>query len=272
MNRTQLSDTLFKKRSFLCVGLDTDYDRLPKHLLDFEDPVFEFNKQIIDATHHYSIAYKINTAFYESRGTKGWESMDKTLRYIPKNILAIADAKRGDIGNTAKQYAKTFFETFPFDAVTLSPYMGADSITPFLEYDGKWAILLGLTSNKGAEDFELLNMSSGDKLYTEVIRKCASWGSAENMMFVAGATRAEQLSEIREIIPDHFLLVPGVGAQGGDLQATVQAGMNANGGLLINSSRDIIFAGPGENFAELAGEKAKAVQEQMKELLVTQMH
>lgn len=272
MNRTQLSDTLFKKRSFLCVGLDSDIDKIPRHLLDFEDPVFEFNRQIIDTTHQYCISYKLNTAFYESRGTKGWESLDKTLRYIPKNILAIADAKRGDIGNTAKHYARTFFETFPFDAVTLSPYMGEDSITPFLEYSDKWVILLGLTSNKGAEDFEMLDMATNEKLYTEVIRKSATWGTPDNMMFVVGATRTNQLTEIRNVIPDHFLLVPGIGAQGGDLEGTAHAGLNSAGGLLINSSRDIIFAGTGEDFAIKAGMKARAVQEKMKALLITQMH
>jgi len=235
--------------------------------MGFEDPVFEFNKQIIEATHEYSVAYKINTAFYESRGSKGWESLEKTVHAIPKGIFTIADAKRGDIGNTVYHYARTFFETLPFDAITLSPYMGEDSIRPFLEYDNKWSILLGLTSNPGAMDFELMQTQNGRKVYEEVIEKCASWGSPDNMMFVTGATRAEMLKEIRDLIPNHFLLVPGVGAQGGSLELTYKYGSNNEFGMLVNSSRDIIFSDSTENFAENAGRKAAEIQGQMADLM-----
>jgi len=267
MKRQELISTISSKRSFLCVGLDSDINKIPKHLLGAADPVFEFNKQIIEATHQYSVAYKINTAFYESRGIKGWESMEKTVNAIPKGIFTIADAKRGDIGNTSNHYARTFFETLPFDAITLSPYMGEDSIRPFLEYDNKWAILLGLTSNPGAMDFELMQTQNGRKVYEEVIQKCATWGSPENMMFVTGATRAEMLLEIRDIIPDHFLLVPGVGAQGGSLELTYRYGGNSEVGLLVNSSRDIIFSDSSENFAEAARRKAAEIQGRMADLI-----
>jgi len=267
MNRKELTSNIISKQSFLCLGLDSDINKIPKHLLSYPDPVFEFNRQIIDATKDLCISYKINTAFYESRGTKGWESMERTLHYIPKNIFTIADAKRGDIGNTATHYARTFFETLPFDAVTLSPYMGEDSIKPFLEFDNKWAILLGLTSNPGAKDFQFIQTTSGHKVYQEVIAKCASWGSPDNMMFVTGATRAELLQDLRAIIPNHFLLVPGIGAQGGSLDQTFEAAANDDIGLIINSSRDIIFADSTENFAEAAKTKAQLVQNQMRTLM-----
>ena len=242
MTKKEIVSNIYAKHSFLCVGLDSDIDKIPRHLLGFDDPVFEFNKQIIEATREYCVAYKINTAFYESRGAKGWESLEKTVNVIPEGIFTIADAKRGDIGNTANHYARTFFETIPFDAITLSPYMGEDSIRPFLEYDNKWAILLGLTSNPGAMDFEMLQTDRGSKVYEEVIKKCASWGTPDNMMFVTGATRPEILQEIRTIIPDHFLLVPGIGAQGGSLELTYKFRANNEVGMLVNSSRDIIFS------------------------------
>jgi len=267
MNKKELTANILSKQSFLCVGLDSDIDKIPKHLLSYPDPVFEFNRQIIDATKDSSISYKINTAFYESRGTKGWDTMERTLHYIPKNILTIADAKRGDIGNTANHYARTFFQTLPFDAVTLSPYMGEDSIRPFLEFEGKWAILLGLTSNPGATDFQFIQTADGQKVYQEVIRKCATWGTVDNMMFVTGATRAELLKDLRAMIPNHFLLVPGVGAQGGSLEQTYEAAANDAIGMIINSSRDIIFADSTENFAEAARTRALAVQKQMAGLM-----
>lgn len=263
MNKQQLVSEITRKQSYLCIGLDSDINKIPKHLLDFPDPVFEFNKQIIDATKDYCVAYKPNIAFYESRGVKGWESLEKTLNYIPENIFTIADAKRGDIGNTAEHYAKTFFDTFNFDSVTLSPYMGADTVTPFLEYKDKWIIILGLTSNKGAADFQMLELKNGEPLYKQVLKRASGWGNSGNVMFVAGATRPEQIGEIREIIPDHFLLVPGIGAQGGDLQKTAQFGLNKDCGLLVNSSRGIIFADSTENFAEAAKTEAQKLQQQM---------
>jgi orotidine-5'-phosphate decarboxylase len=267
MNRTALVEQIKAKKSFLCVGLDTDISLIPKHLLSEPDPVLAFNKAIIDATKDYCVSYKPNTAFYESRGVDGWKSLAETLSCIPKDIFTIADAKRGDIGNTANHYAKTFFETLPFDSITLSPYMGKDSIEPFLKHEEKWAILLGLTSNPGAHDFEVLDLQSGDKVYEKVIATSSTWGSTENMMFVVGATRAEQLADIRKIIPDHFLLVPGVGAQGGSLEETAKYGMNADCGLLVNSSRAIIYADKTENFAEAAREEARKVQQEMERLL-----
>lgn len=267
MNKHALTREIFRKKSFLCVGLDSDIEKIPSYLLGTSDPVFEFNKAIIDATKDLCVSYKLNTAFYESRGIKGWESLEKTLSYIPKDIFTIADAKRGDIGNTASHYAKAFFETFPFDAVTLSPYMGEDSIAPFLSYTDKWVILLGLTSNKGAADFQLIETVNHKKVYQEVLEISSRWGSAENMIYVAGATRPEQISDIREILPDHFLLVPGIGAQGGSLEQTAQHGMTTDCGLLINSSREIIFADSSEQFATKAGEKAANVQQQMANLL-----
>jgi orotidine-5'-phosphate decarboxylase len=236
-----------------------------------EDPVFTFNKEIIDATASYAVAYKPNLAFYESLGTQGWQSLEKTVTYIRENypdIFLIADAKRGDIGNTSGLYARAFFETLEFDAVTVAPYMGEDSVKPFLAYPGKWVILLALTSNKGAADFQYLeDKNSGDRLFESVLKTSQNWGSAENMMYVVGATKAEKLKEIRSIVPDHFLLVPGVGAQGGSLQEVARNGMNSTCGLLVNSSRNIIYASDGEDFAQKAGEAAKEVQQEMKALL-----
>lgn len=262
MNRQSLIDQIRKKKSFLCVGLDTDITKIPQHLFATEDPVFEFNKAIIDATRQHAVAYKINTAFYEAQGLKGWISMGKTLDYIPKDIFTIADAKRGDIGNTAEQYAKTFFETYPYDSVTVAPYMGKDSVAPFLQFPGKWAIVLGLTSNEGSRDFQL--QPSGDVLlYEKVIRTVASWGTPDNTMFVVGATQKEQLQHIRSIIPDHFLLIPGVGAQGGDMDMVARTAMNKDAGILVNVSRGIIFAGNGTDFADQAAKAAAAYREEM---------
>jgi len=279
MNRLQLIAQIQEKGSFLCVGLDTDITKIPKHLQSYPDPIFQFNKAIIDATKGYCVAYKINTAFYESMGLKGWETMEKTLHYIPSTHFTIADAKRGDIGNTSAQYAKTFFETLPFDAVTVAPYMGEDSVRPFLEYENKFAIVLGLTSNAGADDFQKLilkhsaddlglvpNIASPNReryLYQNVIEKVAGWGTPDNLMFVVGATRASDLEDIRSIIPDNFLLVPGVGAQGGSLEEVAKFGMNKDCGLLVNASRAVIYASSGEDFAEAA---AKAAQEYAAEM------
>jgi len=242
MNRTELIEQINKKKSFLCVGLDTDPAKIPTFLKDFEDPIFEFNKRVIDATKELCVAYKPNIAFYESLGPKGWESLEKTIDYIPDNIFTIADAKRGDIGNTSKMYAKTFFEYFDFDAVTVAPYMGIDSVSPFLEFEDKWVILLGLTSNKGSNDFQRIQ-SGNTPLYESVIRKSQAWGSPENLMYVIGATHPESFAEVRAMAKEHFFLVPGIGAQGGDLDGVVSNGMNSDCGLLINSSRGIIYAG-----------------------------
>ncbi len=262
MDRSQLVDIIFKKKSVLCVGLDTDMAKIPKHLLGEEDPVFSFNKAIIDATKDYTVAYKINTAFYEAQGIKGWVSMEKTLNHIPKDIFTIADAKRGDIGNTSEQYAQTFFHTYPFDSVTVAPYMGADSVKPFLQFESKWSIVLGLTSNAGSADFQL--QQCGDEmLYQKVLRTVASWGTPNNIMFVIGATRKEQLQEVRTLLPEHFFLVPGVGAQGGDVATVCSNAMNKDGGVLINVSRGIIFAGSDESFAERASEEARKYQGEM---------
>ncbi len=262
MNRTQLVNAIREKKSVLCVGLDTDTTKIPKHLFAEEDPVFAFNKAIIDATKDYTVAYKINTAFYEAQGIKGWISLGKTLDYIPKDIFTIADAKRGDIGNTAEQYALTFFNTYPFDSVTVAPYMGSDSVKPFLQFEGNWAIVLGLTSNAGSADFQL--QQCGDELlYEKVLKTVAGWGNPGNLMFVIGATRMEQLKHIRTILPDHFFLVPGVGAQGGDVDTVCQNAMNKDGGILINVSRGVIYVSEGQDFAERAGEAAKAYQQQM---------
>lgn len=258
------------KQSFLCIGLDTDIEKIPRHLLRHQDPVFEFNRQIIDATQDLCVAYKINTAFYEASGVKGWQSMQKTLSYVPAQIFTIADAKRGDIGNTSSLYARAFFQMehsgFSFDAVTVAPYMGADSVTPFLGYPGKWAVLLALTSNKGSEDFQQRE-TQGEKLYQLVIRKSMAWGHADNMMYVIGATHPELFSEIRAIVPDHFLLVPGVGSQGGDLKKAAELGMNSQCGLLVNVSRNIIYAGTDERFSESARIEALRYRETMAELL-----
>lgn len=266
MTRDQLIQFINTQRSFLCVGLDTDITKIPKHLQSSTSAVFEFNKAIIDATKDYCVAYKINTAFYEVLGAKGWEAMEQTVNYIPKTHFTIADAKRGDIGNTSAQYAKAFFETLSFDAITVAPYMGEDSIRPFLEYDNKWTIVLGLTSNKGARDFEL-QQAGNELLYEKVLRTVASWGSADNLMFVAGATQASELSNIRKIIPDHFLLVPGVGAQGGSLKDVSHYGMNKDCGLLVNASRAIIYATGDESFTEAATKVAMEYQHEMNEYL-----
>lgn len=269
MNYTQLFEQIRKKKSFLCVGLDSDIAKIPSHLLQEEDPVFVFNKAIIDATAAVTVAYKPNIAFYESRGVEGWKSLEKTVRYIGEHypeILTIADAKRGDIGNTSQMYAKAFLETFDFDAITVAPYMGEDSVTPFLQYEGKWVILLALTSNKGAFDFQFFEQDSR-KLYEEVLRKSQEWGNSENMMYVVGATKAEMLEGIRTLVPDHFLLVPGVGAQGGSLESVARYGMNSHCGLIVNSSRGIIFADKTENFASRAGEEARKLQQDMERLL-----
>ncbi len=265
MNSKELFQNILKKKSFLCVGLDPEITRLPASVAGAEDPIFEFNRRIIDATHRYTAAYKPNFAFYESYGQKGMAALDKTVRYINKldtNIFIIADAKRGDIGNTSKMYARAVFGEMPFDAVTVAPYMGEDSVTPFLSYPGKWAIILALTSNKGADDFQY-HTEKGQKLFERVLTISQRWGTTDNLMYVVGATRAEMLADIRKIVPDHFLLVPGVGAQGGSLAEVAQYGMNRQCGLLVNSSRGIIYADSSEHFAETAGEKAREMQEEM---------
>lgn len=263
IDKAFLFQQIKQKSSYLCVGLDTDLDKIPPHLLKEPDPVFAFNKAIIDATSPYCVAYKPNIAFYEALGPAGWVSLQKTLDYIPKDIFTIADAKRGDIGNTSKLYAKTFFEHFNFDALTVAPYMGEDSVKPFLENEGKWVILLALTSNAGADDFQQEKLMDGGALYEMVLKKSANWGNADNMMYVVGATRPEALANIRKIVPEHFFLVPGVGAQGGDLEAVSQAGFNQQCGLLVNSSRGIIYASNGKDFGEAAGEKAEEIQTEM---------
>jgi orotidine-5'-phosphate decarboxylase len=267
MIKADLIEQIKIKKSFLCVGLDPEWNKIPTHLLDYEDPIFEFNKAIIDATKDYCVAYKPNIAFYECLGTKGWDSLQKTVEYIPKNIFTIADAKRGDIGNTSAKYAETFFSTYQFDSVTVSAFMGADAVLPYLEHKGKWSILLGLTSNEGAKDFQLLKSDNGKFWFEELIEKSATWGSDENMMYVVGATRGELFTAIRKIIPNHFLLVPGVGAQGGSLEDTVKYGWNNDCGLLINSSRGIIYAGNGVDFAEKSKLAAQEIQLQMQQIL-----
>lgn len=267
MNRQELFAQIKKKGSFLCVGLDTDIQKIPPHLLREEDPIFEFNKQIIDATADYCVAYKPNIAFYESRGVKGWESLQKTLNYIPKEHFTIADAKRGDIGNTSKMYAQTFFETYEFDSVTIAPYMGSDSVEPFLSFPDKWVILLALTSNPGSMDFQLTKDANGLELYKKVLETSKQWGDADNLMYVVGATRAEYLAEIRKIVPDNFLLIPGVGAQGGSLAEVAKYGMNQECGLLVNSSRAIIYKSSEDDFAEKAQNEAKIIRMEMQELL-----
>ena len=262
MTRSQLFQNIQSKQSFLCVGLDTDINKIPKHLLSKEDPIFEFNKAIIDATLPFAVAYKPNIAFYEAHGSLGWKSLQKTIDYIPDNIFTIADAKRGDIGNTSRMYARAFFEQMNFDSITVAPYMGSDSIKPFLEFDDKWVMLLAATSNDGSKDFQDLTVE-GKKLYEFIITKSQKWGSSDNMMYVVGATRPESLKEIRKIIPNHFLLIPGIGAQGGSLREVCQAGMTNQCGLLVNSSRGIIYASDGEDFAESAAKEAKKIQEEM---------
>jgi orotidine-5'-phosphate decarboxylase len=266
MTRNQLVEQIFKKRSYLCVGLDTDITKIPKHLLVENEPVFTFNKAIIDATRDLCVAYKINTAFYEAMGLKGWEAMGKTVRYIGDEHFKIADAKRGDIGNTSLQYAKAFFETMPFDAITVAPYMGEDSVKPFLQYENKWAIVLGLTSNKGANDFEL-NKVGELRLYENVIQTSATWGTPENMMFVVGATQAGEFTNIRKLAPDHFYLVPGVGAQGGSLKEISEKALIKDCGLLVNASRAIIYASEEGDFADEARAISKEYQYEMKNYL-----
>jgi orotidine-5'-phosphate decarboxylase len=262
MTRQQLVEQIRRKHSYLCIGLDSDITKIPRHLLSEPDPVFAFNQQIIDATLEYCVSYKINTAFYEALGLPGWEAMAKTLDYIPKTHFTIADAKRGDIGNTSTQYAKAFFEVLDFDAITVAPYMGSDSVQPFLDYAGKWTILLGLTSNTGARDFELLQ-AGGEMLYEKVMKTASQWGSPDNLMFVVGATQAEEFVNIRKITPDHFYLVPGVGAQGGSLEEISAKAMNKDVGILVNVSRAVIFASNGEDFAFKAGEAAKQYRDEM---------
>jgi len=267
MTRNQLIGQIRQKKSYLCIGLDTDINKIPKHLLSSTDPVFEFNRQIINSTKDFCVSYKINTAFYEAMGLKGWESMQKTVDYIPSTHFKIADAKRGDIGNTSTQYAKAFFEKLNFDAVTIAPYMGEDSVRPFLQYEGKWAIVLGLTSNEGAKDFEFQKI--GDEfLYEKVLKTVSQWGTTENLMFVIGATQASEFEKIRQIAPNHFYLVPGVGAQGGSLKEISEKAMNAECSLLVNASRAIIYASNYEDFAEEAGKIAKAYQEEMSHYIV----
>lgn len=270
MTREQLIEQIFAKKSFLCVGLDTDAKKIPAHLLDLHDPIVEFNKAIIDATAPYCVAYKPNLAFYEAHGTHGIIAFKKTVEYIRErhpHHLIIADAKRGDIGNTSKMYARTFFDEYQCDAVTVAPYMGEDSVTPFLEYDGKWVALLALTSNKGSLDFQLTKDENGERLFEKVMRKAQEWGTPQNMMFVVGATRGELFKDVRRVAPHHFLLVPGVGAQGGSLEEVCQYGMTSDCGLLVNSSRGIIYASDDEDFAEMAGNKAREMQQAMEKLL-----
>ena len=266
MTRQELIQHIFSKKSYLCVGLDSDIDKLPPHLKKVDDPQFEFNKQIIDATLDHCVAYKINTAFYESRGVKGWESLEKTVNYIPKTHFTIADAKRGDIGNTSAQYAKAFFGALDFDAITVAPYMGEDSVRPFLEYKGKWTIVLGLTSNPGAADFALIK-SENTYLFEEVLKKASGWGNYDNLMFVIGATKHEMVRSIRDAYPNHFFLVPGVGAQGGSLSEITQSGINSDCGLLVNASRAIIFASTANDFADAAGASARQYHEEMSSYL-----
>lgn len=282
MTRHQLVEQIFKKRTYLCVGLDTDISKIPRHLLSGADPVFQFNKQIIDATKDLCVGYKINTAFYEAMGVKGWESLERTVSYIPNEHFKIADAKRGDIGNTSSQYAKAFFEALNFDAITVAPYMGEDSVKPFLAYNDKWAIVLGLTSNAGAKDFELQRFDTktdlldegihiekhGTKfLYEMVLEKVSRWGSTQNLMFVVGATQADEFVNIRQLTPEHFYLVPGLGAQGGSLKEISEKAMTKDCGILVNASRTVIYASNGENFAEEARVVAMQYQSEMSSYL-----
>lgn len=266
MDRQQLIEQIKSRKSYLCVGLDTDLSKIPPHLRAYPDAVVRFNKAIIDATRDHCVSYKINTAFYEAMGLKGWAAMEETVHYIPDTHLKIADAKRGDIGNTSSQYAKAFFETLPFDAITVAPYMGSDSVMPFLEYTGKWTIVLGLTSNTGAGDFELRKMGE-EYLYEKVLRTVAEWGNPGNLMFVVGATQAAAFENIRRILPEHFFLVPGVGAQGGSLKDISEKAMNADCGLLVNASRAVIYASEKEDFAAEAGAIAHQYQYEMAQYL-----
>jgi orotidine-5'-phosphate decarboxylase len=266
MTKQDLFNNILQKQSFLCVGLDTDIEKIPKHLLSDEDPVFSFNKAIIDATQAYCVAYKPNLAFYETLGVKGLVSLEKTVAYIRQNYpgqFIIADAKRGDIGNTSGMYARAIFDYADYDSVTVAPYMGEDSVKPFLLYPGKWVILLALTSNEGSQDFQFITDSQGERLFEKVLRKSQEWANDEQMMYVVGATQEKMFRDIRKIVPNHFLLIPGIGAQGGNLEEVARYGMNAQCGLLVNSSRQIIYAGNSENFAEAAGEEARKLQEEM---------
>lgn len=268
MNRQQLFEEIRRKNSYLCVGLDTDLEKIPRHLLSEPDPVFAFNREVIDATLDYCVAYKPNLAFYEALGARGWESLQKTIDYIPKNMFTIADAKRGDIGNTSSLYARAFFEKMNVDAITVAPYMGEDSVRPFLAFKNKWVILLVHTSNPGSADFQLLeSQPAGRKLYEEVIIKSQQWGNPDNLMYVVGATRADKIGEIRKLAPEHFFLVPGIGAQGGDLKEVSIQGMNKSCGLLVNSSRAIIYASGEKDFSAAVGRAARKVAEEMKQLL-----
>jgi orotidine-5'-phosphate decarboxylase len=268
MTSSQIFEEIKKKQSYLCVGLDTDLEKIPTHLRKAADPVFEFNRQIIDETHKFAVAYKPNIAFYEALGPKGWESLQKTLEYIPKDIFTIADAKRGDIGNTSSLYARAFFQQMNFDSITVAPYMGEDSVKPFLEFKNKWVILLAHTSNGGSKDFQLIeSATTGRKLYEEVMIKAQSWATPDQLMFVVGATHPDKIEQIRSLAPDHFFLVPGVGAQGGDLETISRFGMNKHCGLLVNSARAIIYASKGEDFAKAAGKEAGKVAEEMKRYL-----
>ena len=266
MNRQQLIEQIKTKKSFLCVGLDTDLKKVPQHILNEEDPIFSFNKAIIDATAPYCVSYKPNLAFYEAFGVKGLVSFEKTVKYLKENYphhFIIADAKRGDIGNTSAMYARTFFEEYDIDSLTVAPYMGEDSVTPFLGYEGHWVILLALTSNKGSLDFQMTTDEQGERLFEKVLKKSQQWGTKDNMMYVVGATQGRMFEDIRKLAPEHFLLVPGVGAQGGSLEEVCRYGMTSDCGLLVNSSRGIIYASTGSDFAEVAGQKAKELQEQM---------
>lgn len=263
MNYANLTAAIRERRSYLCVGLDSDLEKIPQHLHTEEDPVFAFNRAIIDATAPYCVAYKLNTAFYEAQGEAGWRSLERTLAHIPKSHFSIADAKRGDIGNTVDQYARAFFQTYDFDAITVAPYMGEDSVSPFLKYDNKWVILLALTSNPSAGQLQQLALAEGSKLYEQVLRSAQQWANKSQMMFVIGATQSQHLRHIRQIVPEHFLLVPGVGAQGGSLEEVSQAGLNEAGGLLVNSSRGVIYASTAEDFAEAASQAAQKLQQEM---------
>lgn len=270
MNKEQIFEQIKKKESFLCVGLDTDLNKIPEHLYDYDDPIYEFNKSIIDATAPYCVAFKPNLAFYESEGVEGWKAFEKTVAYIKQRYpdqFIIADAKRGDIGNTSEMYARSFFDDFKVNAVTVAPYMGEDSVKPFLIYPNKWVILLALTSNKGSADFQLIKDDNGERLFEKVLRISQSWATDNEMMYVVGATQGELFKDVRKIVPNHFLLVPGVGAQGGSLEEVCQYGMNSSCGLLVNSSRGIIYADNGENYAHFAGEEAKKLQLEMKNML-----
>ena len=273
MTRAELFRQIQQKKSYLCVGLDTDLDKIPKHLLTSTDPVFEFNRQIIDATHEHCVAYKMNLAFYEALGSFGWETLQKTLDYIPKDIFTIADAKRGDIGNTSSLYAKAFFEKMNFDSLTVAPYMGADSVRPFLIFKNKWVIILAHTSNPGSGDFQLLELATtGRKLYEEVLLKSQQWGTPDQLMYVVGATHPEKIENIRSLAPEHFFLVPGIGAQGGDLELVSKYGMNKQCGLLVNSSRGIIYASTEKDFSAAAKKEAVKIREEMSLLLGKYLH